>query len=313
MTAYVLPILYALFVWWLSTGLIMYLDGLPRPTFKWSLLGATVLLAICLYRLAVTSTDTSVMAAYAAFTYGLIAWGWHALSFYMGFVTGPRTTACPPGATGLARFCYAAETSLYHELAILIGAVVLYALTRDGDNLIGLWTYLILWWMHLSGKLNVFFGVPNLAEEFIPEHLAYLRSYMSNRPMNLLFPVSVTASTVITALLVQNALSHPAGSFEAVGAIFLATLMALAVLEHWFLVLPMPAMLLWAWSLTSRPSAPVAAASPAAGPTAVAPTAPGGLMDRQRIDLATDTSTDRRIDRSWVLATTRARPTGALD
>ena len=38
-----LPVLYALFVWWFSTGLILYLDGLPRRTFRWSMLGATVL------------------------------------------------------------------------------------------------------------------------------------------------------------------------------------------------------------------------------------------------------------------------------
>ena len=36
------PVLYALFVWWFSTGLILYLDRLPRHTFRWSLLGAKV-------------------------------------------------------------------------------------------------------------------------------------------------------------------------------------------------------------------------------------------------------------------------------
>ena len=43
MSAYALPILYALFVWWFSTGLILYLDRLPRHTFRWSMLGATAL------------------------------------------------------------------------------------------------------------------------------------------------------------------------------------------------------------------------------------------------------------------------------
>ena len=41
MTAYLPPIFFALFVWWFSTGVILYLDGLPVRTFKWSRLAAT--------------------------------------------------------------------------------------------------------------------------------------------------------------------------------------------------------------------------------------------------------------------------------
>ena len=44
MTASLPPIFFALFVWWFSTGAILYLDGLPVPTFKWSMLAATLLL-----------------------------------------------------------------------------------------------------------------------------------------------------------------------------------------------------------------------------------------------------------------------------
>ena len=38
-------IVFALFIWWFSTGLILYLDGLPRATFAWSMTGATIILA----------------------------------------------------------------------------------------------------------------------------------------------------------------------------------------------------------------------------------------------------------------------------
>ena len=44
MLEYGLPVLYALFVWWFSTGVIIYLDGLPVRTFRWSMLGATATL-----------------------------------------------------------------------------------------------------------------------------------------------------------------------------------------------------------------------------------------------------------------------------
>ena len=53
MSDHILPVLYTLFLWWFSTGLIVWLDGLPRRTFRWSLTGATILAAIGLYGLAV--------------------------------------------------------------------------------------------------------------------------------------------------------------------------------------------------------------------------------------------------------------------
>lgn len=251
-----LPVLYALVLWWSSTGAILYLDGLPRRTFRWSLLGATGLLLVAFYGLAASSGSTTPFAAYLAFTCGVLVWGWHEISFLMGFVTGPRTEPCPQGCRGWRHFGHAIQTLLYHELGILASAAAVVALTWGAPNQVGTWTFMVLWWMRLSTKLNVFLGVPNLAEEFLPEHLQYLRHFFAKKPMNLLFPVSITASTVVTALVVQRAVAPDAGPFEAVGGTFLATLLGLAVLEHWFLVLPLPSAALWRWGLRSRRSSP---------------------------------------------------------
>jgi hypothetical protein len=73
--------------------------------------------------------------------------------------------------------------------------------------------------------------------------------------MNLLFPVSVTVSTVVGAWLVEAALAAEAPG-AAAGLSFVAMLMALAILEHWFLVLPLPTAKLWHWSLASRDTVP---------------------------------------------------------
>ena len=252
MTEYVYPALFALFVWWFSTGIIMYLDGLPKWTFRWSMLGATVLLGVCLWGLAGTANDTTVQGAYLAFTFGLLAWGWQEMSFFMGYITGPRREPCPEGSSGWRRFGHAAQTCLWHELAILVAALAIVWLTWGGANQIGAWTFLMLFGMKLSAKLNVFLGVRNLNEEFLPEHLSYLKSYLTEKPMNLLFPISITISTVIAVILGQKALSADASSFEATGYTFLTVLLALAILEHWLLVLPLPAAALWSWSLVSR-------------------------------------------------------------
>ena len=255
MVLYALPALYALFIWWFSTGVIMYLDGLPRATFKWSILGATVLMLFSLWGVYASRNDASVAGAYCAFSCGLLAWGWQEISFYMGYVTGTRKQPCPEGCSGWKHFGHAIQTSLWHELAIIAMGVVIVALTWGAKNQIGMWTFMVLWWMHQSAKLNVFLGVRNLNEEFLPEHLQFLKSFLTKKPMNLLFPLSITISTVILVKLVQAAHQVHGSRFDAAGFCFLAMLMGLAIVEHWLLMLPLPAAALWGWSLKSRKAA----------------------------------------------------------
>jgi hypothetical protein len=126
---------------------------------------------------------------------------------------------------------------------------------------LGLSIFLVLWGMRHSTKLNVFLGVPNLGEEFFPEHLQFLKSFFGHRPMNLLFRLSITVSMVIEMLLVPRAGADDASPFTATAYTFTATMRALAVLEHWFLVIPLPATAPWKWSLRSQeePAGPKAA------------------------------------------------------
>jgi putative photosynthetic complex assembly protein 2 len=251
-----LPLLYAVFLWWFSTGLILYLDGLPQRTFRWSMAGCTALALASFLGMAATRDDTSVVGAYAGFTYGLLIWGWHEMSFLMGMVTGPRRTACPEGCRGWRHLGHAIQAILWHELAIAATAAVMVALTWGAANQVATWTFLVLWVMRLSAKLNVYLGVPNLTEEFLPPHLHYLRSFLRRKPMNLLFPLSVTVATVVAADLVGLAVSADATAFDAVAYTFVAMLLALAILEHWFLILPLPDAALWSWALRSRATDP---------------------------------------------------------
>lgn len=247
-----LPALFVLFLWWFSTGAVIYLNNLPRRTYRWSILGASVVLVLSLCGLFVTSRSDSVASAYLSFTFGLLAWAWTQLTFYTGVITGPRKTACPAGCGGARHFWHAVETSQYHELAAAgLGAAVCLA-TVTGSNHVGAWTYTIIWLMHLSAKLNAVLGVRNLNEHFFPDHLRYLGGFLKQRPMNLLFPVSITVSTAITALLAQKALSGEASPFDTLALTFYVVILSLGILEHWFLVLPIPAEALWNWSVKAR-------------------------------------------------------------
>jgi putative photosynthetic complex assembly protein 2 len=247
-----LPVLFTLLLWWASTGLILHLDGLRRETFGRSMAVATALLLAALVGQRVASADGSAAGAYIAFTCGLIAWGWIELGFLTGWITGPRREACPPGARGWPRLRATLAAILWHELAILGLAATMALLAWDRPNQIGTWTFLLLWAMRTSAKLNLYLGVRNLGEVFLPPHLRYISSYLARRPMNPLFPLSVTAGTLLGALLFHGALAPSAGPGEAAGYAMLGTLTALAVLEHWFLVLPVPVEALWRWGLRSH-------------------------------------------------------------
>jgi putative photosynthetic complex assembly protein 2 len=252
MSQFVLPSLFALFLWWFSTGAIFFLDGLPARTFKWSMLGATAVSIGAVYHLAQVSGDTSVQGAYAAFTCGLLIWGWQEISFYMGYVTGPRKHACKPGCAGWRHFGHALLVSLYHEISIVIWGAMIVWVTWNAPNQLALWTYLTLFCMHQSARLNVFLGVRNLNAEFLPPHLSYLSSFMVEKPINLLFPVSVTAGTAVLAVFIMRAGADGASAYDVAAYTFLSALLALAVIEHWVLILPIPFQKLWSWSLKSR-------------------------------------------------------------
>lgn len=252
---YVAPLLFTLFLWWFSTGVILYLDGKPRRTFKWTMLGATVLGILGFVGLRVSSASETPGSAYCAFACALLIWAWQEVAFLLGLVTGPRRTDCPPGARGWLRAKFAFQTVLHHELALLALGAGVVAVSWGQPNHTGLWTFAILWAMRQSAKLNIFLGVRNLSEEFLPAHLAYLKSYFRRAPMNSLFPVVVIVTTWLAVLVWQAALASDIGAHESTALTFAATLLSLAILEHWFMVLPLPSTTLWSWGLRSRTSA----------------------------------------------------------
>jgi len=230
---------FAVFIWWFSTGIVLLLDNLPRTTFRWSLLLSSALGIAALLGLAHTAGQSSLAGAYCAFTCALLVWGWHELTFLTGWITGPRRQPLPAGAQGWPRFRAAVAAILWHELAIIAVGVSIVAITWGQPNQVGTWTFLMLWVMRVSAKLNLFFGVRNLSEEFLPRHLAYMGSYFRRRPFNMLLPWSVLLGSGGVVLLLQAALASGEQAIQVLPLFVVATLLALAVLEHLLLVLPL--------------------------------------------------------------------------
>ena len=252
-----LPLAFAIFIWWFSTGLVLLLDGLPRTTFRWSILISSGLAISAFYGLAYTADRPSSLNAYCAFTCALLIWGWHELTFLTGWLTGPRTQSCT-APSGWPRFKQAVAAILWHELSILASGVVIATLTWNTANQVGMQTFLVLWVMRTSAKLNLYFGVRNLSEEFLPAHLTYMGSYFRRRAMNAFLPISVIAALLVLSALMVLASSAEVSRTDSVGYILVSTMLAMAILEHFLLVLPLPSTALWRWALRNRPSSAAA-------------------------------------------------------
>ncbi len=241
---------FALFVWWFSTGLILMLVRTPRAAHPAAMAAFTVLAGLCLWGLLATRNEATPTGAFAGFTYGVVIWGWLETAFLFGYVTGPRRLPLHEPARRGDRFMQAWSTLAWHELSILAAGAVLVVSTWGAANQVGTLTFIVLWSMRISAKLNLFFGAPNVSTELLPPHLDYLGSYFSRRRVGLFFPLSVTAASLGFGVALHAA-ATAGDAFGTVSWTLVATMLGLAIVEHWFLVLPLPDAALWRWAVKS--------------------------------------------------------------
>ena len=106
----------------------------------------------------------------------------------------------------------------------------------------------LLFIARVSAKLNLFLGVPRINTEFLPLALSHVPSHFRIARMIVLFPVSVIGLGWITlwgAEHIMMATSRP----DVIGYSLFTALAALALLEHLFMVVPLPDAKLWRWLL----------------------------------------------------------------
>jgi putative photosynthetic complex assembly protein 2 len=238
----------ALFLWWFSTGAILWVvrkadsDG-PDGHIWASLLSVPVLFA-GVVGLNMSLELSGASGAYVGFLAALAIWGWIEQAFLSGLVTGPNRAACPVASTGWNRFIHAVGTIAYHEGLLVVALIALWMVSANSDNQIAFWTFSVLFFARVSAKLNLFFGVPHINTEFIPKPLAHLPSYFRIRKINWVFPFSISGLTFAVACWLERLYATGDVAFA-----FLAALTALALLEHWLMVLPLPDAKLWRWML----------------------------------------------------------------
>jgi putative photosynthetic complex assembly protein 2 len=251
---HLLPALFVVLVWWSGTALVFLLDQAPRAA---ALGAATAAMLVALVGAWVLSGTATPAAAYGGFLCGVAAWAWQEAFFLGGVLTGPNRAPLPSGTRGVARFRLSAAAVMHHEVAILLMGAALLALVWGAANQVALHTFLVLWVMRLSAKLNLFLGCRNLGEGMLPPRLAHLSSHFRRRRMNALFPVSIGGGALAAWWMLEAAIGGT--PFAVVAWTLLATLMLLAVIEHAFLMLPVSLDGLWSWG---RPQPARADAAP---------------------------------------------------
>ena len=255
------PLFFALLMWFIGTGAVVWLDSRPQRTFRTSYrlagLVAVTAMAVIFWK----GDDASWAGAYVGFAAAILIWGWHEMAFLMGFIAGPLKTPCPPGLYGWARFKAATATVIHHEIAIAATLLLLVGVTWGQPNQAAPLTFALLFGLRLSAKFNLFFGVPNLSDEIFPAHLAYLKSYFGAKSISEFYPVSILGCVAVATWAWLSAEAAPTDSGPAVTATLLAGLAALGLVEHLFLIMPVRDAKMWGWASNRTPSPKTAKAA----------------------------------------------------
>lgn len=242
--------MFALFAWWFSTGVILLaVRRADRDGGHAMLVLAGLPFLVIGAALVVGSLQVmSVAAVYQGFLGALAIWGFIELVFLAGVVTGPMREVAVPGQAGADRFFRAFAALAYHEVLLVVGLFGL-AIASDGAlNRMALATYMVLFLARICAKLNLFYGVPRINMEFVPARLAHLKSYFTKGPITIAFPIAITVLTALLAVCAERLWSAQTDA-RSVGFALLTALTALALLEHWLMVVPLPDAKLWRWML----------------------------------------------------------------
>jgi putative photosynthetic complex assembly protein 2 len=244
--------LFALFIWWFSTGAILMVVkradragvGPPARRAPYGL----PLFGLGLFGFWATLGDTSVPGVYLAFLSALAVWGWVELAFLTGVVAGPNRHPCPRGVPEWERFIRAWGTIAYHEM-LLVGLLIgLGALAWGAEN--G-FRVLDLRGAVLRAHLGQAEPVSRRAQD---QHrlpaapAAHLASHFRIAADELGLPDLGHGADLRDRLLAGTPLrrAHPGrgGGLRAARRADRA-----CPLEHWLMVLPLPDEKLWRWML----------------------------------------------------------------
>ena len=222
--------------WWLATGLVIAAqhDAATR-------LGAAIVsgaLAIAgLVIVARSRTDATPAGARRALAGAGLLWTWVTVSLYAGWLVGPAPIRPSPDAPRVVEAMLAIRALLWHELGSIVVLAAAWGLTRRGPNRAGFHVLLAFWATTQLAKLNVFAGVANPGDRFLPPWLSFISWYVGPRRNTLLLAVSIAALAAGGYVAARKA-ARSRDPFARWAGAMVACMLALGALEHVFLGIP---------------------------------------------------------------------------
>ncbi len=246
------PSLIALLSWWFGTGIILLLVRFPREWFP-AARGLWTLISIpALFFCYQSMQENSNANAYLGFISTIVLWGWHELSFLTGWISGPRRAPLEPNLNIWNRFKQSVQVIWHHELGLFLNLLLLIGMQIGQPNHTAVCTFGLLWMMRLSSKLNLFFGVPQVGEQYLPSQLAYMGSYFRKSAVSGFFYLSMSLSIIVWLALIWQA--HAGQVTITCHWVLLASLLGLAIIEHILMMVPLSLERVWGWALKNGDS-----------------------------------------------------------
>jgi putative photosynthetic complex assembly protein 2 len=193
------------------------------------------------------------------------------MAFLCGVITGPNRCETPPGVPEWERFVRAWGAIAHHELLLFGTLIAMGAAALGAANPFAFYTFALLFGARVSAKLNLFYGVPRINVEFLPDAIGHLPTHFRVRRFTAMFPISILGlGWAVWACL--SALGGTDTPHEALGWALVGAIAVLALLEHILMVVPLPDATLWRWMLPEPRGGTAAKPTPgAARPDAVEP------------------------------------------
>ena len=207
--SFVTPILIVIATWWIGTGLVLYLQQRISSVQRILIVSLLATTLAALLGLHIGGSGDQTWHSYVGFTSAIALWGCIELSYYTGLVSGIHKRTCPANCKTGKRFRLALGASIWHEVSVLLAGALVIALLLQEKNPAGLYTFLVLWLMRWSAKLNLFFGVPNFNTDWFPKRLAYAHSYIRRAPVTWFFPLSVLSAAFVAYQMIDASVSSP--------------------------------------------------------------------------------------------------------
>ena len=108
-------------------------------------------------------------------------------------------------------------------------------------------TFVLIWGVHQSAKLNLFFGVVNAGAEIFPPYLSHVVRYFGPERNSAFLPITIVAYGVLVVWMLVPWRRSCEG--ERMRRMVIAALAGLAAVEHGLLATRIPIML---WELFLR-------------------------------------------------------------